>query len=282
VVLYTGAAEIGQGSDTVLVQMLAEALGIEPGQVELVRADTARTTNAGATSASRQTYISGNAVVAAAGSLKARLKDLAAAMAGCRPEEVELHGPVARCPGRQILVSELVAAAGGSVLGDGRFDPPTTALDPETGQGSPYAVYAFAAQVARVGVDEVSGRVVVQEVVAAHDVGKAINPKAVEGQICGGVVMGVGMALLERFVPGRTTNLDTYLIPTAMDAPKIVPIIVEEPAGTGPFGAKGVGEPALIPTAPAIAHAVGQALGRPMRQLPIDLERVMAVLEERR
>jgi CO/xanthine dehydrogenase Mo-binding subunit len=115
-------------------------------------------------------------------------------------------------------------------------------------------------------------------VAAAHDVGKAIHHQGVKGQICGGVVMGLGMALMEEYVPGKNENFENYHVPTMMDAPEIEPIVVEDPEETGPYGAKGVGEPALIPTAPAIASAVGQALGRPMRHLPINLERVMGAL----
>ena len=183
--------------------------------------------------------------------------------------------------GRALETAEIVRhieKQGGDARSEGRFDPNYSALDPETGQGRPYAAYAFAAQCASVEVDTASGMTRVKEVAAAHDVGRAINPRAVMGQITGGVVMGLGMALMEEFRPGRSDNLQNYHIPTMVDAPKVTPLIVEEPEESGPYGAKGVGEPALIPTAPAVASAVGQALGRPMRHLPISLERVMAAL----
>ena len=140
------------------------------------------------------------------------------------------------------------------------FDPPTTPLDRD-GQGAPYATYAFAAQMAEVEVDLDLGTVKVLQIVAAHDVGKAINPIQVEGQIHGGIAQGIGFALMEEFIPGRTENLHDYLIPTVGDVPPIETILIEDPEPLGPFGAKGIGEPALIPTAPAILGGVHHATG---------------------
>ncbi|MBU1452012.1 MAG: xanthine dehydrogenase family protein molybdopterin-binding subunit [Proteobacteria bacterium] len=282
VTLFTGAADIGQGSDTALMQIAASRLGLPMERIDLCRGDTDRTTNAGATSASRQTYISGNAVMGAAANLEMQLVQGAREMLNQRHLEVELKdGMLVAADGRAVEPAEVarhLAKAGGRARGEGRFDPNFTALDPETGQGRPYATYAYAAQCARVRVDTASAMVKVTDVAAAHDVGRAVNPRSVQGQICGGVVMGVGMALMEHYQQGRTDNLQAYHIPTAADAPDITPLIVEEPEPSGPYGAKGVGEPALIPTAPAIAGAVSQALGRPMRHLPISLERVMEAL----
>jgi CO/xanthine dehydrogenase Mo-binding subunit len=161
----------------------------------------------------------------------------------------------------------------------GEFNPETTPLDPNTGQGSPYGTYAFAAHAALVEVNPWTGETMVKRVAAAHDVGKAINPDAVVGQICGGVLMGLGMTLMEEYSPGATLNFDKYHIPTIQDTPEIDPIIiVEAEEKTGPYGAKGVGEPALIPTIPTIASAVGEAVGSPMKDLPISLERIMEAL----
>jgi CO/xanthine dehydrogenase Mo-binding subunit len=157
----------------------------------------------------------------------------------------------------------------------GYFDPETTPLDPETGQGAPYATYGFACQMALVEVDVLSGEVRVERVVAAHDVGRAVHPASVVGQVCGGVAMGLGFALMEEFVPGQTLSLKDYHIPTAADMPRVEVILVEEPEPTGPFGAKGVGEPALIPTAPAILNAIADALGERIYRLPASLERVL-------
>ncbi|MEW5911983.1 MAG: xanthine dehydrogenase family protein molybdopterin-binding subunit [Thermodesulfobacteriota bacterium] len=282
VTLFTGAAEIGQGSDTVLRQLAATRLGIPVEEIDLCRGDTDRTTNAGATSASRQTYISGNAVLAAADNLEMQLVQAARQMLGQHHLELELRGGRLAAPdGRSLApaqVARYLTGQGRRARGAGRFDPNFSGLDPDTGQGRPYAAYAFAAQCAWVRVDTDSGLVRVKEVAAAHDVGRAINPRGVMGQICGGVAMGLGMALMEQFRFGQTDNLHRYHIPTFLDAPRITPLIVEEAEETGPYGAKGVGEPALIPTAPAVAAAVGRAVGRPLRHLPISLERVMAAL----
>jgi CO/xanthine dehydrogenase Mo-binding subunit len=284
VILYTGAADIGQGSDTVLRQLAAERLKVDLSRIDLVRGDTDRTTNAGATSASRQTYISGNAVVNAAAALEESILKQAEDLMEIGRRDLEMIDGEIRAkgaPSRTISVEEVVKSMvekGIPTKQDGDFDPVTKTLDPETGQGVPYGTYAFAAQVARVEVDSCTGEVIVRNVAAAHDVGKAVHAQGVKGQICGGVVMGLGMALMEEFVPGKNENFENYHIPTMMDAPEIEPIIVEDPEETGPYGAKGVGEPALIPTAPAIASAVGQALGRPMRHLPISLERVMGAI----
>ena len=122
----------------------------------------------------------------------------------------------------------------------------------ENGQGIPYATYGFAAQMAEVEVDTVLGTTKVLEIVAAHDVGRAINPTLVEGQIHGGIAQGLGLALMEEFIPGRTENLHDYLIPTVGDMPPVKTYLIEDAEPDGPFGAKGVGEPALIATAPAI------------------------------
>jgi CO/xanthine dehydrogenase Mo-binding subunit len=166
----------------------------------------------------------------------------------------------------------------GDVLtGVGTFDPPITPLD-ENGQGVPYATYAFGAQLAIVEVDLGLGTVKVLRVVAAHDVGKAINPTQVEGQIHGGVAQGIGLALMEEYIPGRTENLHDYLIPTIGDVPEIECLLIEDGEPLGPYGAKGIGEPALIPTAPAILNAIHAATGVRLRHVPATPDRVRAAL----
>jgi CO/xanthine dehydrogenase Mo-binding subunit len=283
VTLFTGAAEIGQGSDTILGQIAARCFGLSLDQIRLVRGDTARTTSAGATSASRQTYISGNAVLAAARQLEQRLREEGARELGCPPAEIQMTGAeLSDHQGRSVdifKVAARLAVQGKVARGEGRFDPPVTVLDHRTGQGSPYASYAFAAQLACVEVDTVSGLVRVPRVAAAHDVGRAIHRRAVHGQIAGGVVMGVGMATMEEFIPQKTDNFREYHLPTMADAPRITPIIIESHDPTGPYGAKGVGEPSLIPTAPAIANGASRALGVRMTHLPLSLERVMEALQ---
>ncbi|HSO19182.1 MAG TPA: molybdopterin cofactor-binding domain-containing protein, partial [Desulfosarcina sp.] len=189
------------------------------------------------------------------------------------------HVRTASDPSRRVSFADLatrIHAKGGPLSWQGYFDPETVPLDPATGQGVPYATYAFACQMALVAVDVLTGEVAVERIVAAHDVGKALHPENVKGQICGGVAMGLGFALMEEFTPGVTKSMKDYHIPTCADMPEVVPIIVESAEPSGPFGAKGVGEPALIPTAPAIANGVAVALGERIYQLPANLERVLA------
>ncbi len=280
IVLFTGTADIGQGSDTVLVQVAAEELGVKPEEIRLVRGDTALSTNAGATSASRQTYISGNAIRTACMSLKEVLFKEAQELLDLGDGEPFLaEGRVVSrdFPGISISLADVagrVYPEGRSLRGEGFFDPETSKLDPETGQGSPYATYAFASHLAEVVVDEETGQVDVVRILAVHDVGKAIHPTNVIGQINSGVAMGLGLALTEVFVPGETNSFLNYFIPTIKDVPEIESIIVEDQEPTGPFGAKGIGEPALIPTAPAVLNAIANAIGTRIYELPAALERV--------
>jgi CO/xanthine dehydrogenase Mo-binding subunit len=278
-VLYQGAVDIGQGSNTVLAQICAETLGIALGRVTLVTGDTARTRDAGKTSASRQTFVSGRATQRAAGELRRAILRLADAG---ESGTFTIDGPVLTVregdERRRIDLRALPADAEGDVLaGEATFDPPTTALD-ENGQGTPYATYAFGAQIADVMVDVELGTVKVLRVTAAHDVGQAINPMLIEGQVEGGIAQGIGMALMEEWVPGRTDNLHDYLIPTVGDVPEIETILIEDKEPLGPFGAKGVGEPALIPTAAAILNAIRDATGIVIRKVPATPDRVRAAI----
>jgi CO/xanthine dehydrogenase Mo-binding subunit len=287
VTLFSGAADIGQGSSTVLAQITAETLGIEPSEVSLVIADTKLTTNAGATSASRQTYISGNAVKDATARLAEVLLTEAVDVVKTPKSLLVLEDGFvvdSRHSDRRVSLSRLAKRAhdrGRPLTWQGYFDPETTPLEGEAGQGVPYATYAFASHLALVTVDTSTGEVRVNRIVAAHDVGKAINPQNVEGQIQGGVGMGLGFALMEEFLPGKTASMGDYHIPTSLDMPEIIPIIVEDQEPTGPYGAKGVGEPALIPTAPAILNALADALGERLFRLPAHPERVREVVRRK-
>ena len=281
--LFTGAAEIGQGSDTALLQIASEAIGVPLKEIRLIRADTAVTTNAGDTSASRQTYISGNAILHAVKNLKVEAIEEASRMFGMdRADLYFKDGEVKQesKPSVSISIKEVAKGSSKILRGEGHFNPETTKLDSETGQGSPYATYAFATHLAEVEVDTETGKVKVNRIIASHDVGKAIHPKNVIGQIFGGVAMGMGFALMEEFVPGKKTSFVNYLIPTSKDVPEIIPIIVEDEEPTGPFGAKGVGEPALIPSAPAILNAIADAIGQRIYHLPANLERVLEAVQK--
>lgn len=283
VLVLTGCADIGQGSSTVLAQIAAEELGVPAEDVLVVAGDTGVSPDAGATSASRQTYISGNAVRLAARQAKEVLLAEAAGMLGVPAETLEAAGGFIRQKGsgEAVSVKEVLAgcrARGKLTLGSGWFNPPTTALD-GAGQGVPYATYSYATQVAEVEVDPETGRVDVLRIVAAHDVGRAVNPQATEGQIEGGCAMGVGYALTEEVQVAsgeiKNTSFSAYILPLSLDMPEVYPVIVEEPEPTGPFGAKGVGEPALIPTAAAIANAVANALGVRFYSLPLTPEKIV-------
>ena len=279
VVLHQGAVEIGQGSNTVISQIFADALGLPLASVCLHTGHTDDTPDAGKTSASRQTYVSGNAALRTGRALRAQILRL-----GNLPDTAGLsvgEGVIRMQAGsatREVDLAGLAADADGYVLrAEETYDPPTTPCD-GNGQGVPYAVYGYAAQIAEVEVDLDLGRVCVLRVTAAHDVGRAINPTLAEGQIHGGIAQGLGMALMEEFVPGRTENLHDYLIPTFGDLPEIETLLVEIPDPHGPFGAKGLGEHALIPTPPAITNAIHHAAGIRIRRLPALPHRVRAAI----
>ncbi|MBT3925601.1 MAG: molybdopterin-dependent oxidoreductase [Rhodospirillaceae bacterium] len=280
--LYNGAVDIGQGSTTIMAQICADGLGLPVAELEQVVGDTDLTADAGKTSASRQTFVSGRAAQLAGEDL--RHKILRQANAG-RAAEIELAGGVliVRDGGErhEIDLSALPADSDGAVLeGQGTFDPPTIPLD-ENGQGSPYASYGFAAQIAMVEVDTELGTTKVLKIIAAHDVGRAINPIQVEGQVEGGIAQGLGLALMEEYVPGRNDNLHDYLIPTIGDIPEIEVLVVEDEDPLGPYGAKGVGEPGLIPTAPAIFGAIRHATGVRLTRAPALPHRLRAAILEK-
>jgi CO/xanthine dehydrogenase Mo-binding subunit len=283
--LFTGAADIGQGSDTVLLQIASESLGVPLKEIRLIRADTAITTDAGATSASRQTYVSGNAILDAIKNLKQEITKEASRLLEVDRQDLFFEDGKIKSksnPSVSLSIKEMAKRCGRVLRGEGSFDPETTRLDPETGQGAPYATYAFATHLAEVEVDTETGKVKVNRVIASHDVGKAIHPKNVMGQIMGGVAMGTGFALMEEFIPDETTSFVNYLIPTSKDVPEVIPILVEDEEPTGPFGAKGVGEPAVIPSAPAILNAIADAIGERIFHLPANLERVMEAVNKSR
>ncbi|RLP27830.1 molybdopterin-dependent oxidoreductase [Mesorhizobium sp. YM1C-6-2] len=281
--LHQGAVDIGQGSNTVIAQIFADALGVPLAEIKLVGADTAITPDAGKTSASRQTFISGKAAEKAAKALREKILRFAnvspeAALA-FEPGVVVVREDEAV---RRIDLASLPADGEGYVFSAVEtYDPPTLPLD-EKGQGKPYAVYGWGAQVAELEVDMKLGTVKLIKITAAHDVGRAINPLLVEGQIEGGIAQGIGMALMEEYIPGRTENLHDYLIPTIGDVPPIESILVEVPDPEGPYGAKGLGEHVLIPTAPAILNAIRHATGVLVTKVPATPTRVLAAIREAR
>jgi CO/xanthine dehydrogenase Mo-binding subunit len=281
IALYQGAVDMGQGANTVMTQICADAIGVDVSCIVTLGADTDTTPDAGKSSASRQTFISGNATYLAGTALRARLLELAGAS---EEAHLELGGPHLVVHDRDevttVDIGSMDADEDGLVaVTSATYDPPTTALD-EDGQGEPYAQFGFGAHLAELEVDLALGTVHLRRITAAHDVGRAVNPTLIEGQIEGGVAQGIGMALMEEYIPGRNENLHDYLIPTIGDVPEIVSILVESGDPVGPYGAKGIGEHALVPTAPAILNAIRDAVGAGVRRLPATPDRVLAAIAE--
>ena len=271
--------DIGQGANTVIAQIFAAALGVPVGTIELIGADTDVTPDAGKTSASRQTYVSGNAARLSGTALRARiLEHLNVASDAVLKIDAGTIRANDKAGEHVLSLATLTVDAEGYVLrAQETYDPPTKPLD-ENGQGEPYAQFGYAAHLVVVEVDTALGTVKPLQFVAAHDVGQAINPLLVEGQVQGGIAQGLGMALMEEYIPGRTENLHDYLIPTIGDIPPIETIIIEEPDGHGPYGAKGLGEHVLIPTAPAILNAIAQATGVRVSQVPATPARMRSLI----
>jgi CO/xanthine dehydrogenase Mo-binding subunit len=288
--LYIGTADIGQGSTTAMAQIAAEELGIEYEKLTVVAADTKLTPFDLGTVASRVTYIVGNAVQRAAAQAKQILLEVAA-----EELNVQAVGLVASngwiyvkgFPERRMEVGAVAQKAlmgkGRPAIGAGTFNPVTTMLDKETGHGKPYGAYVFGAQMAEVEVDTETGEVEILKISAVHDCGKSINPLLTEGQVEGGVAMGLGYGVMEEIIVenGRVRNpqFTDYVVPTALDVPPIATQIVERLEPTGPFGAKGIGEPSLLPTAPAIVNAIQNAVGVRIRDLPATPEKILKALQ---
>lgn len=276
--LHQGAVDIGQGANTVITQIFATALGVSPDAITIIGPDTDVTPDAGKTSASRQTFITGNAARLCGEALRAQILRLGnvsdAAMIGTGPEGLTLSDGGE--PRRVTLPDPVGDYALEAVES---YDPPTTPLD-DNGQGDPYAVFGTTAQMCELEVDLDLGTVKLLKITAAHDLGRAINPLLVEGQVEGGVAQGIGLALMEEFLPGRTENLHDYLIPTIGDVPPIETLIIESGDMHGPYGAKGLGEHCLIPTAPAVLNAIADATGIRIRHLPATPDRIRAAIAE--
>ena len=280
IVLHQGAVDIGQGSNTVIAQIFASAFGVQKSAVELVSGDTDVTPDAGKTSASRQTFVSGNAARLAGEAMRLRILKRVNASSDAGIEVGE--GFVKVSDRDRIHRIDLAQFAeddcGYAICVQETYDPPTRPLD-EKGQGEPYAQFGYAAQLAVVEVDTALGTTRAVKFVAAHDVGRAINPMLVKGQIQGGIAQGLGMALMEEYLPGRTENLHDYLIPTIGDVPPVESIIIEVADKHGPYGAKGLGEHVLIPTAPAILNGIRDACGIRIYALPATPSRVLEAIK---
>lgn len=299
-VLNTGCVDIGQGSDTVLTQLCAGVLKVPVDRIAYSTQDSDLSPYNWKTAGSRSTYMTGRAVVAATAVVRDKILEHAAEMFECSAADLELRpgGRVglAGVPGKEVAFKDIALRSlfrsGGPIAGyhgfvfDGeRFDPKRASIDRLAFDN--LGVYTFGAQCVEVEVDTLTGKIEVLRAWSAHDVGKAINPASVEGQIQGGFVQGLGYALCERLVwddDGRLGNpsFADYKVPGILDSPPLIqPIVLEDPDPTGPFGAKGVGEISLVGVAPAIANAVAAAVGVRLRTLPLTPERVLDALEPR-
>jgi CO/xanthine dehydrogenase Mo-binding subunit len=287
--LVTGATELGQGSETVLAMIVAETLGVPLERVDVVNSDTAiKPWDVGA-HASRTTFVAGNAARLAAEKLRARLLGMAAE---------ELEAPAERLgaangwifvrdePGRRVAYDRAARSGhlrerGQTLVAEAFYDPPTAMLDKDL-RGNVSATYGFAAQAVVLDVETATGVIRVRRIVSAHDVGRALNPLAAEGQIHGGIHMGLGYALSERLVVERgevlTASFMDYAILRADDMPEIVVRLVESDEAEGPFGAKGLGESGVIPVSAAVANAIKDAIGLRFTELPITPAAVHAAL----
>ena len=282
--LYSGLAENGQGLKTVFSQIVAEELGIDIEKINFMVVDTLVSPDSGSTVASRATLVGGNASLDAAKNLKKKLTDFIVKKYNLVFNELIFKDNSIYTPDQKRIISFDEAASqaynsGVFLSSYGWYKAPEISWDEETGQGRPYFTYVYGCQIAEVEVDIGTGEIKVLKMVAAHDVGRAINPANVLGQFYGGISMGLGYGIMEELDINEgyinNTNFDEYLIPTVKDMPDITPIIVENPDPNGPYGAKSIGEPTLELGAAAIANAVAQATGKRIRSLPINLEKIL-------
>jgi CO/xanthine dehydrogenase Mo-binding subunit len=288
--IATGVTEIGEGILTVLAQIAAHEIGVKADQVVIADNDTARVPEAAHAGASRQTYMIGNAVALASRQARKRLVEVMAQVWDVEADRIcARNGEIwAENTNHRISMGEAVHTAksrGVVPVGSASFGTDTTGLDPVDGSGRPWQAYVFGAQVAEVEVDTVTGEVQVLGIWAAHDVGRAVNPQGVEGQVEGGIAQAIGQALMEdfRLDAGHTSTsgFAKYILPTSLDVPRVNTVIIEDPDPIGPLGVKGIGEPAMVPTIPAVMNAIYDAVGVRITALPATPEKVLMAIREK-
>jgi nicotinate dehydrogenase large molybdopterin subunit len=290
--IRSGITDLGAGQAASLGQIASQILGVPLADISIYIGDTALNPAAGGTFATRQLYMSGNAVLSAARELRASLDPVAADLLGCPAGELRYEDGLVRAGSsagaRGLSLAELARACDAqgvdlSCLSTWRAE--SGSFDPAAGQGASFPDYTYGTHAAEVEVDTETGEVRVLRYVASHDVGRAINPVRVEGQIQGGAMQGLGYALMEEIVleDGCTASslFSSYFIPTALDMPDIEVEIVESGEGKGPLNARGIGEPPVGPAAPAIANAIADAIGCRPTRLPMTAERILALLDAR-
>ena len=288
--ILSSMADVGMGGHTMMVNVIMETLGVKRERVVMAPVDTSYVPNSGPSSATRGTMVIGNAARLAAEEVKDKLATIAAEVLGVLKEELVFNNEKIYSPGKddehvnyQDMINEIFAR-GQTPSGRGWYTVSGLAWDRANGFGDAYLTYAYGAAVTEVEVDLETGQVSVDKFYAVHDVGHAFDKNEVIGQINGGVSMAVGFALFEdvdsRNGVIKSTNFDKYLIPTSLDMPDMTSIVVEVPTKTGPFGARGLGEPSACTAGPAIINAIYDATGIRIRELPASLEKMMLELRK--
>jgi len=281
----SSAAELGQGLVTVMRLTVAEEMGVEPDKVRVLVMDTDLTPNGGPTTASRQTFVTGNASRYAAKTLREEISAAMAEKYDIRPEKIRFEEGMVHVNGHSMSYADVykeMTALGQHPRVRYEYEAPKT--QPLGTGGDMHFAFSFGVQAAEVEVNKLTGEVIVLRVVSANDVGMAINPLGLQGQVEGGVMMGLGNCLTEDFIVENgnvvTDRLARYRVPGIMLTPEITAIIVEHPIAAGPYGAKGVGEISSIPTTPAITNAIYNAVGVRVDSLPVDQEKIARELWE--
>jgi CO/xanthine dehydrogenase Mo-binding subunit len=292
ILVYHGESDMGQGQKTTFAQIVAERLGVPLEMVHVATVDTEVSPFGMGSFATRGTLMGGNGVLAAADNAYQQLLGVAAEMLDAPPTDIACRkgdffvrsSPESRVGFKLVAEQAALERMGAPIIGFGTYNPGTVLPDPVTKYGNISPAYPFACQIAEVEVDPNTGHVDVKRITAAHDVGRAINPMATEGQVHGGVTQGFGWALMENMVMEggviANANMLDYVTPTAMDVPEITPILVEPIDPNGPYGAKGIGEPALNPTMSAITNAIYHATGIRITKLPVSAEEILSKLRE--
>lgn len=292
--LFTGEGDVGQGSRTILAQIVAEELGVPFHWVEIGPADTDLSPFGLGPYADRVTFIAGNAAKLAAADAKRQVIAIASEMLEANPEDLEVKKgkiyvrgfPEKALDFQKLVRAGLIRKGGSPIIAKGSYDPPTEMLDPINMYGHVSPTYAFGVNIAEVEVDPETGQVKILDMTCADDCGFAINPMAAEGQVHGAAAQGIGFTLMEEMAwdGGRLVNpsMADYKIPAAADLPQITSILVESNDPHGPFGAKSIGELPIVPVPAAIANAIFDAVGVRITNLPITAEKVLASLKEAR
>lgn len=290
IAVHSGVTEVGQGAKTAMKQIAAEVLGLTVDKIVLISEDTSQMPDSGTAAATRQTYNTGNAIKIAC----EKMRDL---LFEKTRDELKLNSTsgfileggeviLSFFPAKRISLSDLsdLYKEDNILVVEGEFVAQTTEMDPETGQGAPYWPYTFNACAVEVEVDTITGKVELLKASFAQDAGRAINPHLLEGQMDGGFAMGLGYTLFEdlKVEDGiiKNNKFSKYLIPTALDMINIDNIIIEDPEGTAPYGAKGIGEPVIIPIAPAILNAIYDATKVRVNALPATPEKLRKVMDD--